>query len=95
MLINADSLCIRRNDRQCYSDTNGRSKDQASGDKEWPRRSDVYRVCRLRTQNLHQRGPRAFYKGAVPRMIVIAPLFGIAQTVYFLGVAERIMGLEV
>ena len=40
-------------------------------------------------------GLRAFYKGAVPRMIVIAPLFGIAQTVYFLGVAERIMGLEV
>ena len=39
-------------------------------------------------------GIRAFYKGTVPRMIVIAPLFGIAQTVYFLGVAERILGLE-
>lgn len=40
-------------------------------------------------------GIKAFYKGAVPRMIVIAPLFGIAQMVYFLGVAERIMGLEI
>ena len=40
-------------------------------------------------------GIRAFYKGTVPRMIVIAPLFGIAQMVYFLGVAEKIMGLEV
>lgn len=40
-------------------------------------------------------GIGAFYKGTVPRMIVIAPLFGIAQMVYFLGVAERIMGLEI
>jgi solute carrier family 25 glutamate transporter 18/22 len=36
----------------------------------------------------------AFYKGAVPRMIVIAPLFGIAQTVYFIGVAEWVMGVD-
>lgn len=27
-------------------------------------------------------------------MIVIAPLFGIAQTVYFLGVAERLLGVN-
>lgn len=27
-------------------------------------------------------------------MIVIAPLFGIAQTVYYLGVAERILGVK-
>lgn len=40
-------------------------------------------------------GIKAFFKGTVPRMIVIAPLFGIAQMVYFLGVAERILGLEV
>ena len=38
-----------------------------------------------------QEGITAFYKGAVPRMIVIAPLFGIAQMVYFVGVAERLM----
>ena len=40
-------------------------------------------------------GVMAFYKGAVPRMIVIAPLFGIAQMVYFLGVAEWLIGWEV
>lgn len=38
-------------------------------------------------------GIKAFYKGTVPRMIVIAPLFGIAQMVYFLGVAERVLGI--
>ena len=38
-----------------------------------------------------QEGITAFYKGAVPRMIVIAPLFGIAQMVYFIGVAEQII----
>lgn len=48
-------------------------------------------VCKTYTNE----GIRAFYKGTVPRMIVIAPLFGIAQMVYFLGVAEKIMGLEV
>eukprot|EP00914_Ancora_sagittata_P013087 GHVO01025456.1.p1 GENE.GHVO01025456.1~~GHVO01025456.1.p1 ORF type:complete len:234 (-),score=16.81 GHVO01025456.1:490-1191(-) len=37
-------------------------------------------------------GWRAFYKGGFCRMIVIAPLFGIAQTVYYLGVAERLLG---
>eukprot|EP00794_Sanderia_malayensis_P012753 gene12753-14060_t len=38
-----------------------------------------------------QEGIAAFYKGAVPRMIVIAPLFGIAQMVYFFGVAEKLL----
>ena len=38
-----------------------------------------------------QEGITAFYKGAVPRMIVIAPLFGIAQMVYFVGVAENLL----
>jgi solute carrier family 25 (mitochondrial glutamate transporter), member 18/22 len=37
-------------------------------------------------------GITAFFKGGLCRMIVIAPLFGIAQTVYFLGVAERLLG---
>ena len=40
-----------------------------------------------------QEGVTAFYKGAVPRMIVIAPLFGIAQMVYFVGVAEHLIDL--
>ena len=36
-------------------------------------------------------GVPAFFKGAVPRMIVVAPLFGIAQMVYFFGIAENLI----
>jgi len=39
-------------------------------------------------------GPSAFLKGAACRMIVIAPLFGIAQMVYFFGVAEFLLGVK-
>ncbi|XP_022672504.1 mitochondrial glutamate carrier 1-like [Varroa destructor] len=39
-------------------------------------------------------GLKAFFKGAGCRMIVIAPLFGIAQTVYYLGVAEKLIGMH-
>lgn len=39
-------------------------------------------------------GPTAFFKGGVARMIVIAPLFGIAQMVYFFGVAEFLLGTK-
>ncbi|KAF2893754.1 hypothetical protein ILUMI_12417 [Ignelater luminosus] len=39
-------------------------------------------------------GPTAFFKGGACRMIVIAPLFGIAQMVYFLGVAEFMLGIK-
>ncbi|XP_058160891.1 mitochondrial glutamate carrier 1 isoform X2 [Dasypus novemcinctus] len=38
-------------------------------------------------------GPAAFLKGAYCRALVIAPLFGIAQVVYFLGIAESLLGL--
>uniref|UniRef100_A0A6A7G4N0 Mitochondrial glutamate carrier 2 n=2 Tax=Hirondellea gigas TaxID=1518452 RepID=A0A6A7G4N0_9CRUS len=41
-----------------------------------------------------EEGPRAFFKGGACRMIVIAPLFGIAQMVYFLGVGEAILGYD-
>ncbi|XP_069084160.1 mitochondrial glutamate carrier 2 [Pleurodeles waltl] len=37
-------------------------------------------------------GPSAFMKGAVCRALVIAPLFGIAQGVYFIGIGEYILG---
>ncbi|MEE6477994.1 hypothetical protein FKM82_011702, partial [Ascaphus truei] len=37
-------------------------------------------------------GPGAFMKGAVCRALVIAPLFGIAQVVYFIGIGEYILG---
>jgi len=39
-------------------------------------------------------GPTAFFKGALCRMIVIAPLFGIAQMVYYFGIAEYFMGMD-
>lgn len=41
-----------------------------------------------------QEGPKAFLKGALCRILVIAPLFGIAQTVYYLGVAEFLLGMK-
>ncbi|KAG5454551.1 Mitochondrial glutamate carrier 1 [Clonorchis sinensis] len=43
-------------------------------------------------QTLRNEGYRALFKGAGCRVMVMAPLFGIAQTVYYLGVAERILG---
>uniref|UniRef100_A0A6M2DLJ3 Mitochondrial glutamate carrier 2 n=1 Tax=Xenopsylla cheopis TaxID=163159 RepID=A0A6M2DLJ3_XENCH len=46
------------------------------------------------TKTLRYEGPTAFFKGGACRMIVIAPLFGIAQMVYFLGVAEALMGIK-
>ncbi|KAG9475610.1 mitochondrial glutamate carrier 1 [Eleutherodactylus coqui] len=36
-------------------------------------------------------GPLAFFKGAYCRALVIAPLFGIAQVVYFIGIGEYIL----
>lgn len=36
-------------------------------------------------------GPMAFLKGAGCRVIYIAPLFGIAQTVYYLGIGEKVL----
>ncbi|XP_022913670.1 mitochondrial glutamate carrier 1-like [Onthophagus taurus] len=41
---------------------------------------------------LKHEGPKAFFKGGACRMMVIAPLFGIAQMVYFWGVAEYLLG---
>uniref|UniRef100_UPI00358E69C7 mitochondrial glutamate carrier 1-like isoform X2 n=1 Tax=Myxine glutinosa TaxID=7769 RepID=UPI00358E69C7 len=37
-------------------------------------------------------GPTAFLKGAGCRALVVAPLFGIAQVVYFLGIGEKVLG---
>ncbi|CAM4733910.1 unnamed protein product [Leuciscus chuanchicus] len=42
---------------------------------------------------LRNEGPTAFLKGAYCRALVIAPLFGIAQVIYFLGVGEYILSL--
>lgn len=43
------------------------------------------------TKIYQKEGITAFFKGALCRVMVIAPLFGIAQTVYLLGVAEKIL----
>ncbi|XP_072237813.1 solute carrier family 25 member 55a isoform X1 [Leuresthes tenuis] len=40
---------------------------------------------------LRKEGPSAFLKGAGCRALVIAPLFGIAQVMYFIGVGEYIL----
>ncbi|KAJ8402953.1 hypothetical protein AAFF_G00362670 [Aldrovandia affinis] len=40
---------------------------------------------------LQREGPSAFLKGAYCRALVIAPLFGIAQVIYFLGVGEYLL----
>lgn len=58
---------------------------KAEGEKEFKGIGD----CIYKT--LKYEGPTAFFKGGLCRMIVIAPLFGIAQMVYFLGVAESIL----
>ncbi|XP_029910345.1 mitochondrial glutamate carrier 1 [Myripristis murdjan] len=42
---------------------------------------------------MRREGPSAFMKGAACRALVIAPLFGIAQGVYFLGIGEAVLGL--
>uniref|UniRef100_A0A1I7YNH1 Mitochondrial glutamate carrier 1-like n=1 Tax=Steinernema glaseri TaxID=37863 RepID=A0A1I7YNH1_9BILA len=43
---------------------------------------------------LKHEGPKALFKGAACRMMVMAPLFGIAQTVYYIGVAEYFLGIK-
>ncbi|KAJ8711773.1 hypothetical protein PYW08_008727 [Mythimna loreyi] len=43
---------------------------------------------------LKHEGVTAFFKGGACRMIVIAPLFGIAQTVYYIGIAEYLLGYK-
>jgi Mitochondrial carrier protein len=45
-------------------------------------------------KTMKHEGFTAFFKGGLCRMIVIAPLFGIAQMVYFLGVAETMLGVQ-
>uniref|UniRef100_A0A3P9H0C2 Mitochondrial glutamate carrier 2 n=1 Tax=Oryzias latipes TaxID=8090 RepID=A0A3P9H0C2_ORYLA len=55
---------------------------------------DTYRGIMDCTRRILEReGPSAFLKGATCRALVIAPLFGIAQVVYFLGVGETALGI--
>ncbi|CAB1314583.1 unnamed protein product, partial [Coregonus sp. 'balchen'] len=43
---------------------------------------------------MRKEGPSAFLKGAGCRALVIAPLFGIAQVMYFIGIGEFILDLS-
>uniref|UniRef100_A0A8C7RVF2 Mitochondrial glutamate carrier 2 n=1 Tax=Oncorhynchus mykiss TaxID=8022 RepID=A0A8C7RVF2_ONCMY len=43
---------------------------------------------------MRKEGPFAFLKGAGCRALVIAPLFGIAQVMYFIGIGEFILDQE-
>ncbi|VDN21909.1 unnamed protein product [Cylicostephanus goldi] len=43
---------------------------------------------------LRTEGVRALFKGAACRVMAVAPLFAIAQTVYYIGVAEKILGIK-
>lgn len=39
-------------------------------------------------------GPTAFFKGGLCRIIVLAPLFGIAQCIYHIGIGEKLLGYK-
>lgn len=43
---------------------------------------------------LKNEGPTAFFKGGMCRIIVIAPLYAIIQGIYYMGVAEKLLGIE-
>jgi len=62
--------------------------NKGAGEETYSGIADAFRKI-LRTE-----GPSAFLRGALCRMIVIAPLFGIAQMVYFIGIAEFLLGRE-
>ena len=61
--------------------------DHAQGDQTY----DGIRHCA--TSMMKNEGITAFFKGATCRALVIAPLFGIAQGVYYIGVGEYILGI--
>ncbi|CAG9772000.1 unnamed protein product [Ceutorhynchus assimilis] len=46
------------------------------------------------TDIMKNEGVKAFFKGGLCRVIVIAPLYAIVQAVYFIGLAEKILGIE-
>nr|CAH7716329.1 unnamed protein product [Callosobruchus chinensis] len=43
---------------------------------------------------MRNEGPRAFFKGGACRAMVIAPLQAIVQVVYYIGIAEYLLGIE-
>ncbi|KAH8346834.1 hypothetical protein KR059_000475, partial [Drosophila kikkawai] len=61
---------------------------QASGGQKYDGIMDCVR------KTLYNEGVSAFFKGGLCRVMVVGPLFGIAQTFYFLGVGETILGID-
>lgn len=53
-----------------------------------------YSIVRFFRKILKAEGVQAFFKGAGCRMAVVAPLFAIAQMVYYIGLAEYMMGID-
>ncbi|KAF9808483.1 hypothetical protein SFRURICE_008536 [Spodoptera frugiperda] len=47
------------------------------------------------TTTIKKEGISALFKGGLCRMIVLAPLYGIVQTVYYLGIAEKLLGYKI
>lgn len=45
------------------------------------------------SKTLNNEGYQALFKGSIPRVLVVAPLFAIAQSVYFFGIAQRLSNL--
>ncbi|XP_050309416.1 mitochondrial glutamate carrier 1-like isoform X3 [Anthonomus grandis grandis] len=60
----------------------------AAGDKVYSSIFDAF-LDILKTE-----GPRAFYKGGACRILVIAPSYAVIQSLYYLGVAEWLLGIE-
>lgn len=52
----------------------------------------TFPICIFFSKVVKSEGPLALFKGAGCRMMVIAPLFGIAQVVYYLGIGQKILG---
>ncbi|KAK2536649.1 hypothetical protein Q9233_003064 [Columba guinea] len=60
----------------------------------WRGGMDTYLSVPFLPRKIWQKeGPMAFLKGAYCRALVIAPLFGIAQVVYFIGIAEFLLDM--
>ncbi|XP_013186078.2 mitochondrial glutamate carrier 1-like [Amyelois transitella] len=51
-------------------------------------------IAECLTTTVKNEGLTALFKGGACRMMVIAPLFGIAQTVYYFGIAENLFGIK-
>nr|CAI5843039.1 unnamed protein product [Callosobruchus analis] len=43
---------------------------------------------------LRNEGPKAFFKGGACRAMVITPLLAIVQVIYYIGIAEYLLGIE-